>query len=401
MLSESQRAAFRFLRARAQSGDSFSAANIEEVAAWQPGSFTTYKTKHLKDYVTTVGSGKFTIAPHFLRLSQDDFHGIVTQSRKAVARFARSVYNAVLRYEFLLPLTNERKLRGALDELFYRDHLVQRANEIGLRTLATIVAREPDESDAVYVGRVVAQVGALLGGYSIGHVHGRFRVGGLRTHEDAAAVLVERGRYLVDETTAVVRFILPLQCSCKPHGSQFDVTRQGVPDSSAYAAEIDTARRLFIAFFVESVILDIHGEDEIWFLESGPGGEQLYVLARETPKLKEPIGDPPHTQLEIPSANPLESWLAENGYDDVLAKMRKIVDGWKKRRLKTRRNWWEVLAGDAKGRPRAVAGEMFPIIAAIRKRQGLDPVPIALTHSKETPLPPAPTEKSARTRGAR
>lgn len=398
MLSESQRAAFRFLRSRATSGELFSAADIEEVAAWQSGSFATYKTKHLKDYVTTVGAGKFTIAPHFLRLSEDEFHGIVTQSRKAVARFARTVFNAVLRYEFLLPLTNERKLRAALDELFYRDNLAQRANEIGLETLATIVPRELGEHDADYRDRIVAKVGALLGGYSIGHVHGRFRVGGLRTHEDAAAVLASRGRYLVDETTAVVRFLLPLQGSRKGHGGQFHVTREVALNTATYLAEVDVARRLFIAFFVESVILDIHGEDEIWFLESGPGGEQLYVLEKETPKAREAKEDGPHTQLEIPNVNPLESWLAENGYDEVLAQMRKIINGWKKRRLKTRRNWWEILAGDIRGEPRAVAGEVFPIIAAIRKRQELPPVPNAISRPTESALPPSPVGKQSHRR---
>lgn len=387
MLSDSQRAAFRFLRARAQSGDSFSAADIEKVAAWRSGSFTTYKTKHLKEYVTTVGSGQYTIKPHFLRLNEEDFHGIVAQSRKTVARFARTVFDAVLRYEFLLPLTNERKLRAALDELFYRDHLMQRANEIGLATLTTIVPRQSGESNSDYLDRVVTKVGSLLNGYSIGHVHGRFRAGGLRTHGDAATVLAARGRYLVDETTAVVRFLLPLEGSRKPHGSQFDVTREVAIDTKAYLPEVDIARRLFIAFFVESIILDIHGEDEIWFLESGPTGEQLYVLEKEAPKAKESSDDARDVQLELPNLNPLESWLSENGYDDVLAKIGKIVDGWKKNKVKTRRNWWEVLAGDSKGRPRAVAGEEFPIIGAIRKRQGLPPTATAISRPKEKPLP--------------
>jgi hypothetical protein len=393
MLSDSQRAAFRFLQARAQDDDSFSAADIERVAGWRAGSFITYKTKHLKEYVKTVGRGRYKITPHFLRQTEEDFHGIVSQSRKTVARFVRTVFDAVLKYEFLLPLTNERKLRAALDELFYRDHLVQRAREIGEATLTTILPRHTGESKDSYMDRVVAKVGSLLGGYSIGHVNGRFRAGGLKTHGEAARTLAERGRYLVDETTAVVRFLLPLEASRKNHGSHFDVTKQASIEPTAFAAELDVARRLFIAFFVESVILDIHGEDEIWFLESGPDGERLYILERARPnEVRSNGAEADKNQLELPMVNPLDGWLRESGYSDVAEKIAKIADEWKKNGVKTRRNWWDVLAGDKKGQPREVAGETFPVIAAIRQRQGLKPISIAVTKSGEKPLPPRDQE---------
>ena len=154
---------------------------------WGSRSFATYKTKHLKEYLQSVGGGKYTITPHFLRLTDEDFQEIVSQSRKTVARFVRTVFDAVLKYEFLLPLTNERKLRVALDDLFYRDFLLQRAKEIGETTLATIFPRNEGEPSEAYFDRVVIKVSSLLGGYSIGHVNGRFRAGdlksrGCRTH---------------------------------------------------------------------------------------------------------------------------------------------------------------------------------------------------------------------------
>jgi len=391
MLSEAQRAAYRFLRARAQHEDAFTAADIERVAAWGPGSFTTYKTKHLKEYVTTVGQGKYTIKPHFLRLTEDDFHGIVSQSRKTVARFVRTVFDAVLKYEFLLPLTNERKLRSALDELFYRDHLVQRAKEIGEDTLASIVPRNVGETTDVFFERVVTRVGSLLGGYSIGHVNGRFRASELKSHEEAARVVADRGRYLVDETTAVVRFMLPLAASRNNHGSHFDIAKQSSPDASSFAAELEIARRLFIAFFVESVILDIHGEDEIWFLESGPAGERLYVLERERDHAAEPRTEErahsPKEQLALPLATALDTWLRNNGYTKVADDIAEIEGGWKKNGVKTRKNWWDVLAGNVKGQPREVAGVKFPVIAAIRKRQGLPRAAGAISQRGEKPLP--------------
>lgn len=390
-LSESQRSALRFLRARAADGDAFTQADIEKEVGWQTGSFSTYKTKHLKGYIERVGKGSFTIAPHFRRLTEDDFHGIVTQSRNTIARFVRTVFDAVLRYEFLLPLTNERKLRTALDELFFKDQLELRALEIGLDTLKTIIPAQSAERDEAYVERVVIKVGALLGGYSIGHVHGRFRAGGLRTHVEAAKVVAERGRYLVDETTAVVRFILPLHGSRREHGAKFDVTKEMFALGTSYVEEIDAARRLFIAFFVESVILDIYGEDEIWFLESGPTGERLYVLERESlsakARAKSKTSKASTTQLGLPLMSPLEMWLRDNDYVSIADDMKKIIEGWKKNKLKTRRNWWDILAGDAKGEPREVAGVSFPIIAAIRRKQGLPTTPGALKKPGEKPLP--------------
>ena len=98
-----------------------------------------HSTRRIRDPCRKRSCGRrwASSAMHFLRLNEEDFHGIVAQSRRTVARFARTVFDAVLRYEFLLPLTNERKLRAELDEIFYRDHLMQRANEIGLATLTS------------------------------------------------------------------------------------------------------------------------------------------------------------------------------------------------------------------------------------------------------------------------
>jgi hypothetical protein len=62
----------------------------------------------------------------------------------------------------------------ALDELFYRDTLDRR-----------------------------------IGGFFISHVSGRFRTGPIVSRRDSAAKLASDKAYLIDETTAVVRFIIP------------------------------------------------------------------------------------------------------------------------------------------------------------------------------------------------
>jgi len=81
-------------------------------------------------------------------------------------------------------------------------------------------------------------------------------------------------------------------------------------------------------------------------------------------------------------------WLRENGYDDVADMIDKVMHEWLKEGKRTRRNWWEILAGDAKGRPRKVAGREFPILMAAQKRQGLTITPNAICRRQEENPPP-------------
>jgi DNA adenine methylase len=64
-------------------------------------------------------------------------------------------------------------------------------------------------------------------------------------------------------------------------------------------------------------------------------------------------------------------WLRKNGYDDIADMIDKAMDEWKTEGNRTRRNWWEVLAGDSNGKPRVVAGLEFPVLRAAQVRQGL------------------------------
>jgi hypothetical protein len=153
------------------------------------------------------------------------------------------------------------------------------------------------------------------------------------------------------------------------------------------------ARRLFIAFFVDTVVLGIQGEDEIWFLESAPDGDRLYVLERDVSRgvragATAKRGAASNTQLDLPEfGDSLDVWLRQNGYRDVADKINRIVATWRENGVRTRRNWWDVLAGDHAGNPREVAGERFPIIALIRARKGLPPVRGALWTAGENPPP--------------
>jgi len=71
------------------------------------------------------------------------------------------------------------------------------------------------------------------------------------------------------------------------------------------------------------------------------------------------------------SSQSAREWLRANGYAEVAAMIDEIMAEWKAQGKGTRRNWWEVLAGDSRGNPRKIAGRTFPVIRAVRKRQAL------------------------------
>jgi len=63
-------------------------------------------------------------------------------------------------------------------------------------------------------------------------------------------------------------------------------------------------------------------------------------------------------------------WLRANDYDDVADMIDGIMESWAAAGTKTRRNWWEILAGDRKGNPRIAAGMPFPVLRAAQHREG-------------------------------
>lgn len=51
----------------------------------------------------------------------------------------------------------------------------------------------------------------------------------------------------------------------------------------------------------------------------------------------------------ITLSNTLRSWLIESGYDDIAKLIDEIIKEWKVKDKKTRRNWWDILAGTKAG----------------------------------------------------
>jgi hypothetical protein len=80
-------------------------------------------------------------------------------------------------------------------------------------------------------------------------------------------------------------------------------------------------------------------------------------------------------------------WLRANGYEETAAMIDEIMAEWQIEGKATRRNWWQVLAGDNRGNARKIAGRVFPIIRAVRKRQGLPDIEEAQSNAPREAAP--------------
>ena len=177
-------------------------------------------------------------------MTWDRFQQHVTQTRRrAAADYKRTSFSLVRIYEFFMPLTNEDHLRSALDALFYRDSVEARLRTLKVATLHRAFPKLKDEAERHYLDRLCLWISQRFVGYSVYHVNGRFRAQELLSRADAG----RSERYLVDETTAVARFIFPCESTEESERIEF----------------------FFRSLFVESIIEIVNAEDEIWMVETG------------------------------------------------------------------------------------------------------------------------------------
>lgn len=270
---ESPKKGYRFFRKRAQNGRTFTLAELEAASGWSRASINTYKSKQWKDLLEKGHKGQWTVRKEFLRLSEAEFLDHITQKRPLFSRYQRKGHQHYVMFEFLLPLTRESQLRPALDELFFSDTIARRLHEIGASKLAQVVGRRARERNDAFYQRIVALATDRFGGYSISHVSGRYKAAALMDRQAAHDHVTSGGRYLIDETTAVVRFLVP----CRTGTFEFSDTLEASFDwgeltedpDGALEEEVQLIRKLFFLLFVESVVRTIKGEDEIWMVESG------------------------------------------------------------------------------------------------------------------------------------
>lgn len=245
---ENQESAFGFFCDYLESQDVFGKDDLQAATDWSDSALSTYWSKQFRPFVRQVGTGQYRVTEAFRPFSTwDRFRQHVTQVRRVTyTDYKYSPYDSVLVYEFFMPLTNEAALRGTLDALFYKDTILSKLRSCEMTDLEAQHERESGENDEAYLDRLCDWVAQRFLGYSISHVSGRFRSERLCTREEAAEIEKSR-RYLIDETTAVTRFIFPCE----------------------HAQEADQVRWYFHTLFVKNIIEVVNGEDEIWMVESG------------------------------------------------------------------------------------------------------------------------------------
>jgi hypothetical protein len=267
------RGAWNFLIEHAENGQPFTLDELSVASKWAPGTADIYLGKKLSELVHQKGE-QFFATPAILRVRYEEFNDLFGQKRPLFAEYepdAPKTTDNVLVYEFFMPLTREDRLREALDNLFYRDAIEQRFREIvyenGLAYICSglhLDARLSEERVRQFVIQLMTET---IQGYSLSHVSGRFRAtNSLDTRREAAARSPSSGPYLVDETTAVVRFILPVHVSKTPIQAELGEPPPSALDPTKRAGQM---RWLFLHFFAEAVTRVVRQEDEIWLLETG------------------------------------------------------------------------------------------------------------------------------------
>ncbi len=258
--------AFDFLLEQAQGRKSFSAEEFSAESGWSIAETMEHFTNRLSDLVYEEGE-KYFAKPEILRVRLDDFKELLDQKKRLFTDYALEVSPSILIYEFFMPLSREDRLREALDNLFYRDTIEQRIQEIGFSRIRDGLKLPSDYSEEKIRQLVFDFMESTIGGYSVYLVNGRYRADELASRDEVVKRSPAYGPYIVDETTAIVRFILPVETDA----GKFEYGKILEPASMA----TDTKKRagqmrwLFLNFFAEALIRVVQKEDEIWLLESG------------------------------------------------------------------------------------------------------------------------------------
>jgi hypothetical protein len=270
--TENQRKAFKFFVEHFKSQQTFKSRELEEETTWTKSSFNTYWPKQFKQFVLPAGGGLFRISEAFRPFARwEAFQQHVTQVRRVSSDYTLLAHDSVLVFEFFMPLTNETHLRIALDALFFADTILARLKALDWKKLTGHFQEIAGESKDAYYNRLCRWLAKHFQGYSITNVSGRFRAQDLMTIKHAAQIEEDGDRYLIDETTAIVRFIFPCGMPVKrPPGTAADFEDpESDPKDKSGEDEAKEIRWFFNALFVQSIIQVVNGEAEIWMVESG------------------------------------------------------------------------------------------------------------------------------------
>ena len=258
--------AFDFLYRHAQEKKPFSIAQFSTETEWSIAETKDNLINRLCDIVYEEG-GKYFSKPEILRVRLADFSELLHQKKRLFTDYILEVSPSILIYEFFMPLSREDRLREALDNLFYRDTIEQRIQEIGISQIRDGLKLTPDYSEDNIKQLIFEFMEKTMGGYSIYLVNGRYRADSLASREEVITRPFAYGPYIVDETTAIVRFVLPVETDA----GNFEYGNVLKPASTGIGTQerADLVSWLFLNFFAEAIIRVVQKEDEIWLLESG------------------------------------------------------------------------------------------------------------------------------------
>lgn len=271
---QKQKNAFDFLSRKFRKQESFTLREFQQETGWGRVSFRTYLRKHFESLLLDEGNGNYRLSEAFRRFSTwTRFRTLVSQKRVVARQYTTISYDNVVQFEFFLPLSHEEYLRKTLDSLFFKDTIISKLHFGNKERINKEFPLGSGETSEEQLERVCGWISEKFVGYSISHVHGRFRVDDLKSlpevYKDDSYLSTS---YLADETTAIVKFVFP--CG-KGRDKQFDFSEDIFEDFFAEenleAAEEEATkiRWLFYELFMKSIVQLIEGEDEIWLLESG------------------------------------------------------------------------------------------------------------------------------------
>jgi len=269
---ENQKKTHAFLLQKFVSFERFTKEEFEIACEWpkDKDTFSTYWTKQFRKLLVPGEGNTFRVAEVFRQfVDWEQFQTHVTQNKSAASDYKGVTYEWVMMFEFFMPLANEGYLRTSLDTLFYKDTVKRRLKASNISDLKKHFPEADHLEDDAYLERLCKWVSKHFGGYSVGHVSGRFKVGELKTLQEAYEVQMNFGRYLIDETTAIVRFIIPFGQKTK---IAFEDDQPGATQEAIHTNGEEEAARIryfFRLLFIQHIVEAVSGEDEIWLLESG------------------------------------------------------------------------------------------------------------------------------------
>jgi hypothetical protein len=270
-----QRAVYDFFKGKYASQEPFTQKDVAPLISWKKKTLSTYWSKQFKAFLVPAAHDTWRVGEGWRNYATfDKFKTFVTQVRvSAPSDYSLLLHDSLLIYEFFMPLTNETQLRTSLDALFYRDTVINRLKSMDAMQLQAQFPRDNNETDETYLFRLSEWISQKFLGYSISVVSGRFRVEDMVTLAEAGTMFKEGRRYLIDETTAVVRFIFPCGDPLKrppPQATEgFDDPEPPEEVDEAAKAEAARIRWFFKSLFVRTIIQVVNAEAEIWMVESG------------------------------------------------------------------------------------------------------------------------------------